>query len=79
MGLSDTVTVINSIPTPLQIKPTQKFSQAPSTPFDTQIEQAFAFQNDLKLSELSDKSLRAVVEGDGKKDCIEFYLKTQKG
>jgi len=49
---------------------TDKPSAKIATPHDEKIDQAFAFFNDLKMSDLSQKSTKAVVEADGRKSCV---------
>jgi hypothetical protein len=50
--------------------PIEKPSHKLSTPHDEKIEEAFTFFNDVKMSDLSSRSAKAVVESDGRKSCL---------
>lgn len=46
----------------------------PKTPFDSAIEEAFQFMNELKHSKLSDQATKDIVESDSKRECIKWYM-----
>jgi hypothetical protein len=48
------------------------------SPFDQQIEAAFQFYNEVKISELNERATNTIVEMETKREILEWYINEQK-